>query len=101
MLTIKSDDWLGRTQAYKAILQGQPIPESNIPESFKLLVRELNGLSLGIAPLMEDRADILQEDDAEEVVSLEADERPAPEALDEASEVLSFDTEEVSEDSEE
>ncbi len=51
MLTIKSDDWLGRTQAYKAILQGQPIPESNIPESFKLLVRELNGLGLGIEAL--------------------------------------------------
>lgn len=51
MLTIKSDDWLGRTQAYKAILQGQQIPESNIPESFKLLVRELNGLGLGIEPM--------------------------------------------------
>lgn len=51
MLTIKSDDWLGRTQAYKAILQGNEIPESNIPESFKLLVRELNGLSLGIEAL--------------------------------------------------
>ncbi|MCB9823791.1 DNA-directed RNA polymerase subunit beta [Candidatus Nomurabacteria bacterium] len=50
MLTIKSDDWLGRTQAYKAILQGQPIPESNVPESFKLLIRELNGLCLNISP---------------------------------------------------
>lgn len=51
MLTIKSDDWSGRTQAYRAILQGLEIPDSNIPESFKLLVRELNGLALGIEPL--------------------------------------------------
>ncbi|MBI2620789.1 DNA-directed RNA polymerase subunit beta [candidate division WWE3 bacterium] len=51
MLTIKSDDLVGRTKAYKAVLQGEPIPESNIPESFKLLVRELNGLCLGIEPL--------------------------------------------------
>jgi DNA-directed RNA polymerase subunit beta len=48
MLTIKSDDLIGRTQAYKAILQGEPIPESTIPESFKLFVREINGLGLGI-----------------------------------------------------
>jgi len=51
MLTIKSDDLVGRTRAYKAILQGDTIPESTIPESFKLLVRELNGLGLGIKPI--------------------------------------------------
>ncbi len=62
MLTIKSDDWLGRTKAYQAILQGQPIPESNVPESFKLLVRELNGLALGIEPLGETQSPI--DDDA-------------------------------------
>ena len=48
MLTIKSDDLVGRTRAYKAILQGEIIPEATIPESFKLLIRELNGLGLGI-----------------------------------------------------
>ena len=48
MLTIKSDDLVGRTKAYKAILQGQPVPEAATPESFKLLIRELNGLSLKI-----------------------------------------------------
>lgn len=51
MLTIKSDDLVGRTKAYKAILQGNPIPESTVPESFKLLVREINGLGIGITPL--------------------------------------------------
>ena len=50
MLTIKSDDVMGRTLAYRAILQGTEIPESAVPESFKLLVRELNGLGLNIIP---------------------------------------------------
>jgi DNA-directed RNA polymerase subunit beta len=48
MLTIKSDDLVGRTQAYSAMIQGKPIPESSIPETFKLLVRQMNGLSLGL-----------------------------------------------------
>jgi len=51
MLTIKSDDFSGRTQAYRSILQGLDIPTPSIPESFKLLVRELNGLALGITPV--------------------------------------------------
>lgn len=68
MLTIKSDDWLGRTQAYKAILQGQPIPESNIPESFKLLVRELNGLALGIEAVGQEELDEVTEDLEESVM---------------------------------
>ena len=48
MLTIKSDDMLGRTQAYSSIIQGKTIPPSTVPETFKLLVRKLNGLSLGL-----------------------------------------------------
>ncbi len=51
MLTIKSDDLNGRTKAYRAILQNQPLPESSVPESFKLLVCELNGLALDVTPL--------------------------------------------------
>ncbi len=53
MLTIKSDDLFGRSKTYKAILQGEEIPASTIPESFKLLVRELNGLCLEIEPIKE------------------------------------------------
>ena len=51
MLTIKSDDLFGRTKAYQAILQGEEILERTTPESFKLLVRELNGLCLDMEPL--------------------------------------------------
>lgn len=67
MLTIKSDDLVGRTKAYQAIIQGEEIPEAAIPESFKLLTRELNGLSLKLEalgsqeegnPVQEERASV-------------------------------------------
>jgi len=50
MLTIKSDDVLGRARAFEAIVKGVEIPESTIPESFRVLVRELNSLGLSIEP---------------------------------------------------
>jgi len=51
MLTIKSDDVVGRAKAFEAIVKGIPIPESNVPESFKVLVKELNSLCLEITPV--------------------------------------------------
>ncbi len=48
MLTIKSDDIVGRAQAFGAIVKGEPIPEAKVPESFKVLIRELNSLGLSI-----------------------------------------------------
>mgnify|MGYP001558778098 CR=1 FL=1 len=50
MLTIKSDDVLGRAKAFEAIVKGTDIPEATIPESFRVLVRELNSLGLSIEP---------------------------------------------------
>src|SRR5581483_182217 len=48
MLTIKSDDIVGRAQAFGAIVKGEEIPVAKVPESFKVLVRELNALGLAI-----------------------------------------------------
>jgi DNA-directed RNA polymerase subunit beta len=48
MLTIKSDDILGRARAFEAIVKGTDIPEATVPESFRVLVRELNSLGLSI-----------------------------------------------------
>ena len=59
MLTIKSDDLVGRTRAYRAIITGQSVPEPGIPESFKLLVRELNGLGLDIETI--DAIEVVEE----------------------------------------
>jgi len=46
ILTVKSDDVLGRAKVYESIVKGENLPESNIPESFNVLVRELQGLGL-------------------------------------------------------
>ncbi|HAV11770.1 MAG TPA: hypothetical protein DCX32_04510, partial [Candidatus Moranbacteria bacterium] len=48
MLTIKSDDVLGRSKAYESIIKGEPIKSPNIPASFHVLVNELKGLCLDV-----------------------------------------------------
>jgi DNA-directed RNA polymerase subunit beta len=48
MLTVKSDDVSGRAKVYEAIVKGENLPESNIPESFNVLIRELMGLGLDV-----------------------------------------------------
>ncbi len=55
MLTLKSDDTRGRIQLYKAILKGEEFPKPGLPESFKVLLRELR--SLGLYPRIYDRSD--------------------------------------------
>ncbi|OGD83389.1 DNA-directed RNA polymerase subunit beta [Candidatus Collierbacteria bacterium RIFOXYD1_FULL_40_9] len=50
MLTLKSDDVVGRAKAFEAIVKGENIPMSSIPESFKVLVKELNSLGLAVVP---------------------------------------------------
>ncbi len=51
MLTLKSDDIEGRTRAFQSIIKGLPIPEPDIPESFKVLTKELAGLGIDISPV--------------------------------------------------
>lgn len=51
MLTIKSDDVVGRAKAFEAIVKGADIPQSTIPESFKVLVKELQSLGLAVSPI--------------------------------------------------
>ena len=48
ILTIKSDDVIGRAKAYESIIKGEPIKRLNVPESFNVLVRELKGLCLDV-----------------------------------------------------
>jgi len=65
MLTIKSDDLIGRTKAYSSIIKGTPIVDSTVPETFKLMIRQLNGLCLGLEPIKYEVAD----EDVEEGLS--------------------------------
>jgi DNA-directed RNA polymerase subunit beta len=58
ILTVKSDDITGRTKTYEAIVKGQNIPTPGIPESFKVLVKELQSLCLDIHVLDEDGEEI-------------------------------------------
>lgn len=51
MLTIKSDDVVGRAKAFEAIVKGAQIPTPKVPESFKVLVKELQGIGLNVTPL--------------------------------------------------
>jgi DNA-directed RNA polymerase subunit beta len=69
MLTIKSDDLVGRAKAFEAIVKGTPIPESTVPESFKVLLKELNSLGLDVIPV--DPKEVLVAD--ESVEELEKD----------------------------
>ncbi len=50
MLTVKSDDVIGRARMYEAIVKGEPVPEPGTPESFNVLIRELRSLCLDIEP---------------------------------------------------
>src|SRR5260370_33177864 len=51
MLTIKSDDVVGRAKAFEAIVKGTDIPTPKVPESFKVLIKELQALGLNVQPL--------------------------------------------------
>ncbi|SCX88857.1 DNA-directed RNA polymerase subunit beta [Lachnospiraceae bacterium XBB2008] len=58
ILTVKSDDVIGRVKTYEAIIKGENIPEPGIPESFKVLLKELQSLGLDIRVLREDGTEV-------------------------------------------
>ena len=58
ILTVKSDDVVGRVKTYEAIIKGDNIPESGIPESFKVLLKELQSLGLDIKVLRDDNTEV-------------------------------------------
>ena len=57
-LTVKSDDVVGRVKTYEAIIKGENIPEPGVPESFKVLLKELQSLGLDVKVLDEDRNEV-------------------------------------------
>jgi DNA-directed RNA polymerase subunit beta len=65
MLTIKSDDTVGRVKAYEAIVKGENIAEPSIPESFKVLLKEMQSLALDVGVISEDggAVEVREEDD--------------------------------------
>jgi len=67
LLTIKSDDVLGRVKVYEAIVKGENIPEPGIPESFKVLVKEMQSLCLNVEVLSSDGVAIEMKDSDDDV----------------------------------
>ena len=68
MLTVKSDDVVGRVKTYEAIVKGENIPEPGVPESFKVLVKELQSLGLDVRLYSEDNKELELKEDVEEGV---------------------------------
>ena len=58
ILTVKSDDVVGRVKTYEAIIKGENIPEPGVPESFKVLLKELQALALDVRVLNEDGTEV-------------------------------------------
>ena len=58
ILTVKSDDVVGRVKTYEAIIKGDNIPEPGIPESFKVLLKELQSLALDVRVLRDDNTEV-------------------------------------------
>lgn len=71
ILTMKSDDVVGRVKTYEAIIKGENIPEPGIPESFKVLLKELQSLALDVNVLTGDTVVELKEDDYDDGVDFE------------------------------
>ncbi len=77
ILTVKSDDVVGRVKTYEAIVKGENIPEPGIPESFKVLIKELQSLALDVKVLTEEESEIeiieSTDDDIEDIELVEED----------------------------
>ncbi len=86
MLTIKSDDVYGRSKAYESIIKSTPIVGPKVPESFNVLVKELQGLGLKVDLILSDKAvdaeDVLAENIKDEAVHQADIDVPAPEVSD-------------------
>jgi DNA-directed RNA polymerase subunit beta len=65
ILTVKSDDIVGRVKTYEAIVKGENIPEPGIPESFKVLIKEMQSLGLDVKVLTENNEEIEIEESVE------------------------------------
>src|SRR5690606_40200683 len=67
LLTVKSDDVVGRVKTYEAIVKGENVPEPGVPESFKVLIKELQSLALDVRVLSEDSQEIEIREEEEDI----------------------------------
>ena len=105
ILTVKSDDVVGRVKTYEAIVKGENIPEPGVPESFKVLIKELQALCLDVKVLNENKEEVqlkeFSDDDTEELgVNMEGSEDSVVPSQEQSDENFVSDEEEI-EDSDE
>ncbi len=102
ILTVKSDDVVGRVKTYEAIVNGENVPQAGVPESFKVLVKELQSLGLDVKVLDADNQeiDLKQNIDGDEGVSLHKYRAPKEDELHGDDEDMGDDDLELSEDDE-
>ena len=67
ILTVKSDDVVGRVRTYESIVKGENVPEPGIPESFKVLIKELQSLCLDVKLLSEDEQEVEVREDVDDI----------------------------------
>ncbi|HHX77789.1 MAG TPA: DNA-directed RNA polymerase subunit beta [Firmicutes bacterium] len=86
ILTVKSDDVVGRVKTYEAIVKGENIPEPGVPESFKVLVKELQSLGLDVKVISEETGEMEIKDLPDDADTIELDVNIEGEELDESDE---------------
>ncbi len=85
MLTVKSDDGVGRVKAYESIVKGEDVPEPGVPEGCKVLVKELQSLGLDVRLYSEDNQELELKENIEDGIDFNIDEHRSDGVVDESS----------------
>ena len=101
ILTVKSDDIVGRVKTYEAIVKGENIPEPGVPESFKVLIKELQSLGLDIKLYTENDEELELKEHIEDGIEFNPDDEEEPELLDEDELEFGYEEEKYDEEDEE
>ena len=84
MLTVKSDDVVGRVKTYESIVKGENVPEPGVPEGFKVLVKELQSLGLDVRLYSEDNQELELKENIEDGIDFNIDEHRSDGVVDES-----------------
>jgi DNA-directed RNA polymerase subunit beta len=95
ILTVKSDDVVGRVKTYEAIVKGENVPEPGVPESFKVLIKELQSLGMDVKMLSSDEQEIEMRDLDDEEESQQAEGLSINEQVDTESEAVELEKDAV------
>ena len=75
MLTVKSDDVVGRVKTYEAIVKGENVPEPGVPEGFKVLIKELQSLGLDVRLLSKDNKELELKENIDDGIDFNMDDK--------------------------